>query len=151
AILAAILFPVFAQAREKARQSSCSANARQLGLAINMYKQDFDEHFPFGGWLPNSDGSGEWQNTVAPYIKNKGVYRCPSSTDSDEDPQNPRAWSWDRNPVSYLYNNQLAPGRNPVADAAVKAPADCWLIVDGHSDWGCPNNNCVGVDWKGRP
>src|SRR5438876_163835 len=106
AILAAILFPVFAQAREKARTASCGSNARQLGLAINMYKQDYDEHFPFGGWRPNDDGTWDWQNSTAPYIKNRGIFRCPSSSDSDE-ASNPTDWSWDRNPVSYLYNNQL--------------------------------------------
>lgn len=147
AILAAILFPVFAQAREKARQASSGSNVRQLGLAINMYKQDYDERFPFGGWMPNNDGTNEWQNSTAPYIKNKGLYRCPSSTDMDEDPRDPTAWAWNRNPVSYLYNNMLSRDRNPVSDAAVSAPADCVLVMDGHQDWGGRN----GVDWMGRP
>ena len=151
AILAAILFPVFAQAREKARQASSSSNVRQLGLAINMYKQDYDERFPFGGWLPAGNGSGEWQNTVAPYVRNKGVYYCPSSTDDNEDPRNPQAWAWNRNPVSYLYNNMLGRDRNPRKDSAVNEPATCWMVLDGHSDWGCPGNSCVGVDWMGRP
>jgi len=154
AILAAILFPVFAQAREKARQASSSSNIRQLGLAILMYKQDYDEKFPFGGWMPNAEGrccgavgTGEWQNTVAPYIKNKGIYYCPSSGDMDEDPADPTAWHWNRNPVSYLYNNQLARDRAPKSDATVVEPASCWLLVDGHSDWG----GREGVDWMGRP
>jgi len=158
AILAAILFPVFAQAREKARSASCQSNLKQLGLAIMMYKQDYDEHFPFGGWRPGNPGQGtwDWQNSVAPYIKNKGVYRCPDSTDSDESPQDPTVWQWNRNPVSYLYNNYLAENRQPVADAAVRAPADCWMVMDGHSDWGCSSsgssNDCAGsVDWLGRP
>ncbi len=160
AILAAILFPVFAQAREKARQASCSSNVRQLGLAVNMYTQDYDEHFPLGGWRPTTaagadDGTWDWQNTTAPYIKNKGIYRCPSSTDLDEDPANPQAWSWNRNPVSYLYNNQLS-GQPPDGTwktrttkslAVVNAPSDCWMLMDGHSDWG----GLVGVDWMGRP
>jgi prepilin-type N-terminal cleavage/methylation domain-containing protein len=67
AILAAILFPVFAQAREKARQTQSSSNVRNLGLAINMYKQDYDERFPFGGWMPDSNGTWDWQNSIAPY------------------------------------------------------------------------------------
>jgi prepilin-type N-terminal cleavage/methylation domain-containing protein/prepilin-type processing-associated H-X9-DG protein len=154
AILAAILFPVFAQAREKARAASSSSNVRQLGLAMRMYVQDFDERFPFGGWMPDpngnccgANGTGEWQNTVASYIKNKGIYRCPSSGDSDENPANPQEWSWDRNPVSYLYNNELARDRRPLGDANVVAPADCWMLIDGHSDWGGRD----GVDWMGRP
>jgi prepilin-type N-terminal cleavage/methylation domain-containing protein/prepilin-type processing-associated H-X9-DG protein len=151
AILAAILFPVFAQARAKARQASGASNLRQLGLAFAMYKQDYDEKHPFGGWLPNGDGTGEWQNTTAPYIKNKGLYYDPGSGDQDEDPANPQAWAWNRNPVSYLYNNQLGRERRPLGDAAVKEPATTWLVLDGHSDWGCPDNVCRGVDWMGRP
>lgn len=155
AILAAILFPVFAQAREKARTISSNSNVRQLGLAIRMYVQDFDERFPFGGWIPNfgagNNGSWEWQNTCAPYIKNKGIYYCPSSGDMDEDPNNPQAWHWNRNPVSYLYNNQWGRDRNPKKDSAAVEPASTWLLIDGHSDWGCSNNVCEGVDWMGRP
>lgn len=147
AILAAILFPVFAQAREKARAASCTSNLKQLGIGMLMYKQDYDEKFPFGGWMPNGNvGTGEWQNTTQPYIKNKGVYYCPSSTDDTEDPNDPTAWQWNRNPVSYLYNNQLANSRNPVKDAAVVAPAECFMLMDGHSDWG----GRVGVDGFGR-
>jgi prepilin-type N-terminal cleavage/methylation domain-containing protein/prepilin-type processing-associated H-X9-DG protein len=148
AILAAILFPVFAQAREKARTASSGSNVRQLGLAVRMYVQDYDERFPFGGWFPPGNiGTWEWQNTCAPYIKNKGIYYCPSSTDDTEDPKDPTAWSWNRNPVSYLYNNQLGRDRVPKRDAAVTEPAACWMLVDGHSDWG----GREGVDWMGRP
>jgi prepilin-type N-terminal cleavage/methylation domain-containing protein/prepilin-type processing-associated H-X9-DG protein len=150
AILAAILFPVFAQAREAARKASCQSNLKQLGSAMLMYKQDYDERFPFGGWLPNGNGTWEWQNTIAPYIKNRGVYRCPSSSELDENPANPTEWHWNRNPVSYMYNNFLGQDRNPAADSSVVAPADCIMLSDGHSDWGCPNNSCVGVDWQGR-
>jgi len=147
AILAAILFPVFAQAREKARTASCGSNTRQLGLGIRMYVQDYDERFPFGGWMPNNDATWEWQNSTAPYIKNKGIYNCPSTTDLDEDPSNPKHRDWNINPVSYLYNNMLGRDRQPKKDAAVVAPAECWLILDGHSDWGGGN----GIDWMGRP
>ncbi|HLK60547.1 MAG TPA: DUF1559 domain-containing protein [Chthonomonadaceae bacterium] len=147
AILAAILFPVFAQARAKARQASCSSNIRQLGLAIRMYNQDYDEREPFGGWMPNGIGTWDWQNSTAPYIKNKAIYYCPSSGDDNEDPADPTAWSWNRNPVSYLYNNQLGVNRTPVNEARISSPADCWLLVDGHEDWGGRN----GVDWLGRP
>lgn len=159
AILAAILFPVFAQAREKARAITCSSNLKQLGLAIKMYVQDYDEHYPFGGWRPQDptngqgDGTWEWQNTTAPYIKNKGLYRCLDSSDSDENPNNPTDWAWNRNPVSYLYNNQWGRNRQPLSEAAAVAPADTWLVLDGHSDWGCAqshNNACGGTDWMGR-
>lgn len=149
AILAAILFPVFAQAREKARQASCTSNLKQLGMAIIMYKQDYDERYPFGGWWPAvGEATWDWQNSVAPYIKNKGVYRCPSSTDQDEHADDIHFRNWDLNPVSYLYNNQLGRDRNPATDSKVLDPADCWVLMDGHQDWG---GGSSGIDWMGRP
>jgi prepilin-type N-terminal cleavage/methylation domain-containing protein/prepilin-type processing-associated H-X9-DG protein len=85
AILAAILFPVFAQAREKARQTVCLSNEKQISLAVLQYEQDYDEMFP-----QSSDGAYQyWENSVQPYIKNGnqydgevygngGVWDCPS-------------------------------------------------------------------------
>lgn len=75
AILAAILFPVFAKAREKARQASCMSNEKQLGLGLLQYEQDYDELFPNtnnGGYA----GTG-WAGAIYPYIKSTGVYKCP--------------------------------------------------------------------------
>src|SRR5579885_3327461 len=66
AILAAILFPVFAQAREKARQATCVSNLKQLGLALMMYKQDYDETYPM---LENSPQRFTIANMLDPYIK----------------------------------------------------------------------------------
>jgi prepilin-type N-terminal cleavage/methylation domain-containing protein len=78
AILAAILFPVFAQAREKARTATCISNLRQIGLANNMYVQDYDEHFPFAGrdW-PQASFVDVW-NGLGPYIKNTEMFVCKS-------------------------------------------------------------------------
>jgi prepilin-type N-terminal cleavage/methylation domain-containing protein/prepilin-type processing-associated H-X9-DG protein len=80
AILAAILFPVFAQARDKARQSMCLSNTKQVGLALSMYVQDYDESFP-NVWF-NYDGVGGpaylWVSVLVPSIKNTGVWNCPS-------------------------------------------------------------------------
>src|SRR5215469_5451502 len=73
AILAAILFPVFAQAREKARQITCLSNVKELGLAVQMYNQDYDETMVpvlvSGGWFSTSRVS--WDLVVYPYIKSK--------------------------------------------------------------------------------
>jgi prepilin-type N-terminal cleavage/methylation domain-containing protein/prepilin-type processing-associated H-X9-DG protein len=85
AILAAILFPVFAQAREKARAISCLSNIKQLGLGIVMYTQDYDEMFPVhayweSNWNTVEGKSQYWQGRVLPYIKTLGVYRCPSDS-----------------------------------------------------------------------
>lgn len=83
AILAAILFPVFAKAREKARQSSCLSNVKQIMLGVLQYAQDYDEVLPIGysgslGGLPQNwnDPNGR----VSPYLKNSQIWVCPSMT-----------------------------------------------------------------------
>jgi prepilin-type N-terminal cleavage/methylation domain-containing protein len=84
AILAAILFPVFAQAREKARQTQCVSNLKNVGTAIMMYVQDHDEKMPFNyeyHWRGTTriDGILDWwQDLCRPYVKNEEVYSCPS-------------------------------------------------------------------------
>ena len=77
AILAAILFPVFARAREKARQAACSSNVKQISLGILMYCQDYDEKMPieFFGWNVNPP---TWREIIAPYLKNLQIFQCPS-------------------------------------------------------------------------
>ncbi len=74
AILAAILFPVFARAREKARQSSCLSNLKQLSLGMVMYAQDYDERL-----LAYYVGGQSWPLLLQPYVKNFQLFRCPSS------------------------------------------------------------------------
>jgi prepilin-type N-terminal cleavage/methylation domain-containing protein/prepilin-type processing-associated H-X9-DG protein len=89
AILAAILFPVFAQAREKARQISCVSNLKQIGIGTLMYAQDYDEtYMPCRDLDPAFGGTAEWTVLIQPYIKNgstggafnyeTGVFNCPS-------------------------------------------------------------------------
>lgn len=80
AILAAILFPVFARAREKARQASCCSNIKQLTLADSMYRSDYDSRFT-GVWEANSGAWGTrswWYGQFEPYLKNIQIYECPS-------------------------------------------------------------------------
>ena len=86
AILAAILFPVFARAREKARQASCASNIKQLQLSVNMYAQDYDELLPREDYNlpPGATGNdvGEdatWRAVIFPYVKNAQLYFCPSN------------------------------------------------------------------------
>ncbi len=94
AILAAILFPVFARARENARKANCQSNLKQIGLGMMQYIQDYDERMPRwyydmgAGRGPTDDlgsqwsagGRFAWQNLLGPYVKNTGVWRCPSNT-----------------------------------------------------------------------
>jgi len=92
AILAAILFPVFAKAREKARQTSCLSNTRQLGVASLAYAQDYDEVLPTGERTVDGDDVGLrvpswWYDLVEPYTKNQQIIICPSYKQGN-DPDN---------------------------------------------------------------
>jgi prepilin-type N-terminal cleavage/methylation domain-containing protein/prepilin-type processing-associated H-X9-DG protein len=99
AILAAILFPVFARARENARRSSCQSNLKQLGLAVTQYTQDYDESYPPG--LNHSDTwQTGWQRNIEPYVKAAQVFRCPSDPGPVDPPVNP--WAGPR--ISYVAN-----------------------------------------------
>jgi prepilin-type N-terminal cleavage/methylation domain-containing protein/prepilin-type processing-associated H-X9-DG protein len=119
AILAAILFPVFAQAREKARSSSCLSNEKQSALAFSMYSQDYDETYPPSFDANNLTGSGpggiaQWEDIIKPYIKAGnvgGILTCPSASS--------RAYA-------YSMNFALA---GLSAAQAVK-PADTVIIAD---------------------
>ena len=98
AILAAILFPVFAQARAKARQAACLSNFKQIGNALMMYAQDYDETLPFhsigsGDWIvanyndPAIFGAFNpprysWMYLIQPYLKNTQVYQCPDAIEN---------------------------------------------------------------------
>jgi prepilin-type N-terminal cleavage/methylation domain-containing protein len=111
AILAAILFPVFAQARAKARQTSCLSNLKQLTLATSMYQQDYDGSFPYWNWWFQADAGGcggrgnaaldrgcghydsLWLNAIYPYTKNGQIYACPSDV-QNLTPGNSSIWWW---------------------------------------------------------
>ncbi|MBC7805236.1 MAG: prepilin-type N-terminal cleavage/methylation domain-containing protein [Akkermansiaceae bacterium] len=81
AILAAILFPVFAQAREKARMTACLSNMKQLGLGMQLYAQDYDDTFAYAANYDITPASARpiWPAMIQPYVKNEGVFRCPSA------------------------------------------------------------------------
>ncbi len=79
AILAAILFPVFARARENARRTSCLSNLKQIGLGMMQYSQDFDEKFPtIRNLTTGQSGFYTWDAAIMPYVKSKQVFMCPS-------------------------------------------------------------------------
>lgn len=114
AILAAILFPVFAQAREKARQASCMSNFKQIALTMRMYAQDYDEKNVLG-WQANftnkygqTGGRAWWQYGLMPYVKNYQVFACP-------DVSNPAFWgetSTSPNPGDSTYRFESGIGLN---------------------------------------
>src|SRR5665213_1752128 len=82
AILAAILFPVFAKVREKARQTSCASNMKQLGLAMLQYSQDYDETLPVGYPLFTGFNGVGWGGRIHTYLKSAAVYQCPDDSTS---------------------------------------------------------------------
>jgi prepilin-type N-terminal cleavage/methylation domain-containing protein/prepilin-type processing-associated H-X9-DG protein len=150
AILAAILFPVFAQAREKARSISCLSNVKQLTMAQLMYVQDNDEKFTGWNWGQRfvMDSASFWAPAGLPYIKSLKLYQCPSDglewpTVNDWTGQGPDAgahdpfaswanrWFWEKpnNPnfISYGINEALMSGRKL---AAIKSPANYAMIMD---------------------
>ncbi|MCE5217347.1 DUF1559 domain-containing protein [bacterium] len=113
AILAAILFPVFARAREKARQSSCSSNLKQLALGVEMYAQDYDEKLcpRYYRYNASTPGGGTWCDTfVQPYIKNTQVVLCPST-----------------NSKSYGYNMDYLDWQ---ALASIQSPSETVMICE---------------------
>jgi prepilin-type N-terminal cleavage/methylation domain-containing protein/prepilin-type processing-associated H-X9-DG protein len=100
AILAAILFPVFAKVREKARQISCLSNEKQLGLAFVQYASDYNSAWPGGQMSHTGTVPGQgWASLVYPYIKSTAVYKCP------DDPTGPDGGNV---PVSYAFNSNAA-------------------------------------------
>ncbi len=96
AILAAILFPVFAQAREKARQTVCLSNNKQIGLAFMQYVQDYDETFPPSRFTTTKRDTGgrfmPWSINILPYVKNVDVFTCPSNNTPAD--LNATGWWW---------------------------------------------------------
>ncbi len=142
-ILAAILFPVFARARENARRVSCVSNLKQIGLGVVMYAQDNDGRYPMAS---NTDGSGRrWPDYIYPYVKSAQIFICPSVNSTDVAARGP-AWATTPTPTGptgnyfgYGYNYQyLGNSRTPsranfpftATDSAVSAPAQTVAIAD---------------------
>ena len=128
AILAAILFPVFAKVREKARQISCLNNQKQIGLAFMQYSQDNDEMLPYT-WYSNDNN---WAGPISVYVKSAGVFKCP-----DDSTQSLTVGGVTASPLSYAINANLGHGENspnhygPGAILAeLNAPASTVLIME---------------------
>ncbi|MES2458996.1 MAG: DUF1559 domain-containing protein [Armatimonadota bacterium] len=153
AILAAILFPVFAQARDKARQASCASNEKQIGLAFLQYSQDYDEQFPTSVSFEGTGYTGaskSWDGLLESYMGMKVttysnqplVFKCPSDVSPRPDPTlwpteptlrsyvmpRPAGWKWGM--VTEFVNGvggQYAPGRT---QAEIIAPAGTILFLE---------------------
>ena len=163
AILAAILFPVFARAREKARQTSCLSNCKQIGLAFHMYVQDYDEtmpgyiiYTPTSVYRPYAGSTGTylfWMDVLYPYVKNKQVFVCPSFDYSSGGYFG--GYGWNVYGIGYCLNHPTrgsnAGTPDPIYDgiklSMVKHPAQLVAAGDtpGPSMWA---NHWVLSDWQ---
>ncbi|MCS7223110.1 MAG: prepilin-type N-terminal cleavage/methylation domain-containing protein [Armatimonadetes bacterium] len=131
AILAAILFPVFSTAREKARAISCLSNTRQIAVATWMYLQDWDEYFPTVR-MPMMSPAQSWLETVRPYSRSPVLHRCPTDSSAAWNETPPRLTSYGLNayfdPYHPPYGNWMNP--RPFHLAAVAQPARCIFFAE---------------------
>ena len=138
AILAAILFPVFARARENARRSSCQSNLKQIGLGLLQYGQDYDEKFANTYIDPGGTGTEKriWAQIIQPYIKSTQLFQCPSESST-------RVQTWSTNPApagagypnpfhtSYAANLAIGGSQtSPVSMAAVNQVTTTVYVTD---------------------
>ncbi len=176
AILAAILFPVFAQAREAARKTQCTSNMKQAATATMMYVQDFDECFPTtyhvqtGGTPPQYrwyDRGGtpiqNAHNKVQPYVKNLQVFICPSDQNPSGKSITARYGGNDQPGTSYAYNCQfvgnggawglassnqnLWPNEPPVTTAQVLRSSDKVMWIEQAGHFWAADDNPTGIAW----
>ena len=163
AILAAILFPVFARARENARRSSCQSNLKQVALGFKQYIQDYDEKYPLAN--AGSTNATGWAIQIQPYLKSSQIFQCPSEPTApfNTDPTNANYGNSGYSDYYYNYNlrngpneasldfisNTILNGDGPSTDAASTRSADPlntvstarhlegnnYSYTDGHVKW----------------
>jgi prepilin-type N-terminal cleavage/methylation domain-containing protein/prepilin-type processing-associated H-X9-DG protein len=152
AILTAILFPVFAKAREKARQISCVSNLKQIGLALTMYAQDYDERLAlayYADWLHYWDctlDATTWTESgpglIDPYTRNGQLRACPSF----------HVTGGDRKYTGYAYNtswlgcnplDSWGPGRGPASLGDINQPTQTVMVADS-AIWSSVTNEVIG-------
>jgi prepilin-type N-terminal cleavage/methylation domain-containing protein/prepilin-type processing-associated H-X9-DG protein len=151
AILAAILFPVFAQARDKARGAACLSNQKQLATAMYMYMQDYDEQFPVWRYnvpksVENPNAKVTWVENLQPYAKNKRIWICPSDTTPGVDRSKPTGQNsyWLNAYIFRWSGNEIKNAPPSLTLAAVPYPATTIVFCDG------PTNDGNHV-WPGPP
>jgi len=167
ALLAAILFPAFAQAREQARTTVCTSNLRQIGIAVRMYVQDFDETFPIfqayntaaSGGAPGTAGHLGVEDELKPYTKSQPLFRCPDDLGG---PATGKASYHDTYGSSYRFTSAcytvthgsyqddgpvLAPGdaEKIVTDSMFKFPSETRIMRDEMFPWFGPNVDTANI------
>jgi len=164
-VLAAILFPVFARARESARRASCMSNVKQIALGIMQYTQDYDEHYP--RWVnagttectdtslpcaqfsvnPGNDYNGTnfggnghhltWMDFVYPYVKSTQVFVCPSAKYNDVNPSYGYSSALSRGKLGYKFNadGNTANANIPLSMADVVRPSEIFMLLDANNQY----------------
>lgn len=157
AILAAILFPVFARARENARRSSCSSNLKQIALGIQMYTQDYDEKLvPVYNDSNRANFSPQhitgWQFLISPYVKSDQLFSCPNEPGIDRAKTNGDYWLF----RAYGLNGYVSPANDGKALAAIASPSETVLLGDNQAQDGGTTygyfalrapSACTGANW----
>jgi prepilin-type N-terminal cleavage/methylation domain-containing protein/prepilin-type processing-associated H-X9-DG protein len=160
AILAAILFPVFARARENARRSSCQSNLKQMGIGFAQYLQDYDGRYPYGAdhvllsTTMDETLGHVWMDKLQPYVKSYQIYSCPSANkvqtayygQQDYTGTSNRLW------IGYAYNGYLDGTRWPndntlgitPIDADLNKPTETVLAMDNAGCNGGAVGSCLG-------
>jgi prepilin-type N-terminal cleavage/methylation domain-containing protein/prepilin-type processing-associated H-X9-DG protein len=173
AILASILFPVFARARENARRASCQSNLKQIGLGIEQYKQDYDSRYmlmednsvpgkaapdqPFGPWTRNRFG---WDHMIYPYVKSAQIFRCPSTSAGPNFGNASAPNDGNIGNISYSANAKVTGpwahtvdptwAEGPLSDSQLEFPASTILLVDGGTgNTGGDSGNTASPDAAG--
>jgi len=137
AILAAILFPVFAKAREKARQTACLNNTKQIGLGLMQYVQDYDETYPgVYNYDTSISGYSRWTVVIQPYVKNTQVFQCPSQAVLTN------VLTYQTFPTSYAFNYNLAWS----SEATAVKPASTVAMCDSGSQATLYTDNTAAVN-----
>ena len=158
AILAAILLPVFASARENARKSSCQNNLKQIGIAIIAYCQDYDERVPYLNWNGNVPLGQDWPAALNPYIKSANVWYCPDFGGGNSDALANNG-NWNNNntgvppniftavPVDYAFNESAGQTNGSAMNLSqCNHPASTYLVMDK----GNAMTFTGWYDWLGR-
>ena len=149
-ILAAILFPVFARARENARRASCMSNLKQIGIGVMMYVQDYDETYPMSlnyganGTYDANDVS--WVDAIQPYVKSTQVFYCPSTGY-----QSPYNGNYGTNEIVMPFSTSTP---SSIKMAAVNSPSQLYLIFDYgtyYASYWNVSTTTSGGDWNYLP
>ncbi len=138
-ILGAILFPVFSRAKEKARQTACMSNLRQLGAATMMYAQDYDGTYPMSAYLAGTCVA-TFNFQIEPYVKNRQLVQCPTEPEAMDQvamfgflppcPGTPQYVSYSTN-MSVIADGFMPPAK-PVHESSIPRPADTIVLYDGN-------------------